>query len=250
MIEKYGGWSVSGNGSNSWSVEEKMGRVLRDLNVQTLLQVTVGTDLEDSSKHILNVSITMVFSHTSYHTKAFFLLCGLFPKLIHTSLTWDRQVQFRRLFFLHEPHWVHWITIELISQWPNDPLVLRVCSAASSSVRVNSLTRRLLFIHPTFHDLDQMHRLFWWILMTLTVNQVQPDQFNRYRSIWVNLAHVKNRIWSWLGFKNIWLITSTFPNPSIRISIFCMKFPIFPWIWLTGVPGEKSMIEPHCGAHW
>ena len=99
MIEKYGGWSVSGNGSNSWSVEEKMGRVLRDLNVQTLLQVTVGTDLEDSSKHILNVSITMVFSHTSYHTKAFFLLCGLFPKLIHTSLTWDRQVQFRRLFF-------------------------------------------------------------------------------------------------------------------------------------------------------
>lgn len=74
MIEKYGGWSVSGNGSNSWSVEEKMGRVLRDLNVQTLLQVTVGTDLEDSSKHILNVSITMVFSHTSYHTKAFFIM--------------------------------------------------------------------------------------------------------------------------------------------------------------------------------
>lgn len=98
MIEDYGGWSVSGNGFNSWSVEEKMGRVLRDLNVQTLLQVTVGTDLEDSSKHILNVSITMVFSHTSYHIKAF-LLCGLFPKLMHTSLTWDRQVQFRRLFF-------------------------------------------------------------------------------------------------------------------------------------------------------
>ena len=74
MIEDYGGWSVSGNGSNSWLVEEKMGRVLRDLNVQTLLQVTVGTDLEDSSKHILNVSITMVFSHTSYHTKAFFIM--------------------------------------------------------------------------------------------------------------------------------------------------------------------------------
>lgn len=143
--------------------------------------------------------------------------------------------------------WTHFA----VAEWVRiDPLVLRVCSAASSSVRVNSLTRRLLFIHPTFHDLDQMHRLFWWILMTLTVNQVQPDQFNRYRSIWVNLAHVKNRIWSWLGFKNIWLITSTFPNPSIRISIFCMKFPIFPWIWLTGVPGEKSMIEPHCGAHW
>lgn len=74
MIEDYGGWSVSGNGSNLWSVEEKMGRVLRDLNVQTLLQVTVGTDLEDSSKHILNVSITMVFSHTCYRTKGFFII--------------------------------------------------------------------------------------------------------------------------------------------------------------------------------
>lgn len=81
MIEDYGGWSVSGNGFNSWSVEEKMGRVLRDLNVQTLLQVTVGTDLEDSSKHILNVSITMVFSHTSYHTKAFFFIMRTVSKI-------------------------------------------------------------------------------------------------------------------------------------------------------------------------
>ena len=175
MIEKYGGWSVSGNGSNSWSVEEKMGRVLRDLNVQTLLQVTVGTDLEDSSKHILNVSITMVFSHTSYHTKGFFLLCGLFPKLIHTSLTWDPQVQFRRLFLA----WAtsnplnHDRTNFLVAEWVRiGQLVLRVCSTASSSARVNGLPYRLLFIHPTFHDLDQMYRLFWWTLMTLIVNQV------------------------------------------------------------------------------
>ena len=56
LIEQYGGWTVTGNGTNSWTVEEKMGRVLRDLNVQTLLSVTVATDLQDSSKHILRVS--------------------------------------------------------------------------------------------------------------------------------------------------------------------------------------------------
>ena len=56
LITQYGGWTVSGNGTNSWTVEEKMGRVLRDLNVQTLLSATVATDLQDSSKHILQVS--------------------------------------------------------------------------------------------------------------------------------------------------------------------------------------------------
>ena len=38
------------------SPEELMGRVLRELNVQTLLKVVVVTDLYDSNKHILNVS--------------------------------------------------------------------------------------------------------------------------------------------------------------------------------------------------
>ena len=33
-----------------------MGRVLRELNVQTLLKVEVAVDLYDSNKHILNVS--------------------------------------------------------------------------------------------------------------------------------------------------------------------------------------------------
>ena len=59
LIEQYGGWRVTGNGLNSWSVEEKMGRILRDLNVQTMLSVSVMTDLMDSSKHILKVSIGM-----------------------------------------------------------------------------------------------------------------------------------------------------------------------------------------------
>ena len=103
MIEKYGGWSVSGNGSNSWSVEEKMGRVLRDLNVQTLLQVTVGTDLEDSSKHILNVSITMVFSHTSYHTKAFFIMRTV-SKIDTHIIDMGPSGPVQTPFFLHEPH--------------------------------------------------------------------------------------------------------------------------------------------------
>ena len=38
------------------STEELMGRVLRELNVQTLLKVEVVIDLYDSNKHILNVS--------------------------------------------------------------------------------------------------------------------------------------------------------------------------------------------------
>lgn len=104
MIEDYGGWSVSGNGFNSWSVEEKMGRVLRDLNVQTLLQVTVGTDLEDSSKHILNVSITMVFSHTSYHTKAFFFIMRTVSKIDTHIIDMGPSGPVQTPLFLHEPH--------------------------------------------------------------------------------------------------------------------------------------------------
>ena len=38
------------------STEELMGRVLRELNVQTLLKVEVVVDLYDSNKHILKVS--------------------------------------------------------------------------------------------------------------------------------------------------------------------------------------------------
>lgn len=57
LIERYGGWTVTGtDGFNSWSVAQKMGRILRDLNVQSLLPVSVITDLLDSSKHILKVS--------------------------------------------------------------------------------------------------------------------------------------------------------------------------------------------------
>ena len=44
------------------SPEELMGRVLRELNVQTLLKVVVVTDLYDSNKHILNVSTNKAHS--------------------------------------------------------------------------------------------------------------------------------------------------------------------------------------------
>ena len=47
---------MTGKGLNQWSVQEKMGRVLRDLNVQTLLSVDVRPDLLDSSTNILQVS--------------------------------------------------------------------------------------------------------------------------------------------------------------------------------------------------
>ena len=39
-----------------------MGRVLRELNVQTLLKVAVTTDLYDSKKNILKVSINKAYS--------------------------------------------------------------------------------------------------------------------------------------------------------------------------------------------
>ena len=44
------------------SPEELMGRVLRELNVQTLLKVGVATDFHDSNKHILKVSINKAYS--------------------------------------------------------------------------------------------------------------------------------------------------------------------------------------------
>ena len=43
-------------------LEELMGRVLRELNVQTLLKVVVVTDLYDSNKHILHVSTNKAYS--------------------------------------------------------------------------------------------------------------------------------------------------------------------------------------------
>ena len=62
LIKQYGGWSVTGGGTNSsWTVAKKMGAVLRDLNVQTLFSVSVGIDLKDSSRHILNVSATLMY---------------------------------------------------------------------------------------------------------------------------------------------------------------------------------------------
>ena len=59
LIKQYGGWTVTGDGLNSsWTVAEKMGAILRDLNVQSLLSVSVVTDLENSSQHKLRVSAT------------------------------------------------------------------------------------------------------------------------------------------------------------------------------------------------
>ena len=43
-------------------LEELMGRVLRELNVQTLLKVVVVTDAYDSNKHILHVSTNKAYS--------------------------------------------------------------------------------------------------------------------------------------------------------------------------------------------
>ena len=55
LIEKYGGWTVTGKGLNSWTVQEKMGRIQRDLNVHSLLFASVGTDDDDSTRNILTV---------------------------------------------------------------------------------------------------------------------------------------------------------------------------------------------------
>jgi len=62
LIKRYGDWTVTGGGTNSWTVAEKMGAVLRDLNVQTLLSVSVSTDPLDATQHILSVSIITIFT--------------------------------------------------------------------------------------------------------------------------------------------------------------------------------------------
>ena len=62
LIEKYGGWTVTNTNLSNISPEELMGRVLRELNVQTLLKVAVTTDLYDSNKNILKVSIKKAYS--------------------------------------------------------------------------------------------------------------------------------------------------------------------------------------------
>ncbi|KAJ7373661.1 hypothetical protein OS493_011270 [Desmophyllum pertusum] len=67
LITQYGGWSVTGSGLNSWTVKEKMGKVLRDLNVQTLLSVSVVTDPMDSSQHILSISYSSLGMGISYY---------------------------------------------------------------------------------------------------------------------------------------------------------------------------------------
>ena len=62
LIKQYGGWTVTGDKMNrSWTLAEKMGAVLRDLNVQTLFSVPVEVDLQDSSQHILRVSATSTY---------------------------------------------------------------------------------------------------------------------------------------------------------------------------------------------
>ena len=62
MIEKYGGWTVTGKGLNSWTVQEKMGHIQRELNVHSLLFASVGTDDEDSTRNILTVGKAFIES--------------------------------------------------------------------------------------------------------------------------------------------------------------------------------------------
>ncbi|XP_068674901.1 endothelin-converting enzyme homolog isoform X1 [Montipora foliosa] len=68
LIARYGGWSLTGFGTNLWSVEEKMGHVLKDLNVQTLLSVSVKTDLMDSSRHIIYFDGSSLGMSPSYYS--------------------------------------------------------------------------------------------------------------------------------------------------------------------------------------
>jgi len=67
LIKQYGGWTVTGDGTNSWTVATKMGAVLRDLNVQTLLSISVETDLQDSSQHILRIGFSSLGLGITYY---------------------------------------------------------------------------------------------------------------------------------------------------------------------------------------
>ena len=61
---------MTGKGLNQWSVQEKMGRVLRDLNVQTLLSADVRPDILDSSSNILQVSRKTNVSSQEYFKRS------------------------------------------------------------------------------------------------------------------------------------------------------------------------------------
>lgn len=67
LIEKYGGWTVTNTKLSNISPEELMGRVLRELNVQTLLKVAVTTDLYDSNKNILKIMPSQLGMGPSYY---------------------------------------------------------------------------------------------------------------------------------------------------------------------------------------
>ncbi|XP_073245343.1 EEF1AKMT4-ECE2 readthrough transcript protein-like [Porites lutea] len=67
LIEKYGGWTVTNTNRSNVLLEELMGRVLRELNVQTLLKVVVVTDLYDSNKHILNIIPSQLGMSAGYY---------------------------------------------------------------------------------------------------------------------------------------------------------------------------------------
>ena len=81
---------MTGGGTNSWTVAEKMGTILRDLNVQSLLSISVTTDLEDSSQHILKVSIITIFSDLStIFLSRYVSKSSGFSSVSYGSVWWD-----------------------------------------------------------------------------------------------------------------------------------------------------------------
>lgn len=55
LIAEFGGWSVNGSFKN-WPVTKRIGTLLRELGVRSLMSVNVGVDLANSSVHVVQVS--------------------------------------------------------------------------------------------------------------------------------------------------------------------------------------------------
>ena len=55
LIAEFGGWSVNGSFKN-WPVTKRIGTLLRELGVESLMSVNVGVDLLNSGEHVVYVS--------------------------------------------------------------------------------------------------------------------------------------------------------------------------------------------------
>lgn len=65
LVQEYGGWSVSSNIDPNVPLTTRMGKVLRELNVATLLDIKVKNDPLNHTKKVLSVSVIFLDGYRS-----------------------------------------------------------------------------------------------------------------------------------------------------------------------------------------